>query len=1419
LSGPPEALGLSPACPAACAGPAPGLLALFHWFLVLLDRLLGCWQLSWNRRWRVSTWLGQVVQQPFSRAFLLPLECPFDPADNAAKSLGCENQPKHQEVFKWLAAEVADSLRLLRATRAVQDLDGAILGLFGLEVEHLYLEEEEEEEEQEEEQAEEQGGGEQAEEEEEAQEHSDQQQQQAVAAISPAAEGDATPRPQHHRKHSSQQQQQRQGSPVASRSPSITAAGSSSPIPRVRSRLLDPTELQQQQHRSSPLAHAAPPAAMQHIAVPSHTDPSQATTAAAASGNAPEVPATAPDCAVAAVGSAIAGTGAPAGEPGMFEQDAVMVEAEAADGPVGRGGSGRALLRAADPAVLRANAQVQRPLSPLLRDVTNGLQRVGGGANAAADAKGAPPSQRSASPPSASAPPASAAPAPRPPSESPPESFLPFEGLFGSFLQGAMRLFDNVAQGVAELGEDLNELAATTAATIRAVINDDEDLPFLSSTAAASRRLRRHRLQLLHRTPAATANGSAGAAVSNGTGSGAQSPASTASGQQPQNRGAAAAAAVVDTLGSPPAAAGQGSVVVQSPVLSPTRPQRELPQSARQTPRRKQQQAGARASRAASTSILTAAAAVTRVTPLAAVEADAPQDGIVNVQAQPHGCGADGKVDGKPGALETSAAAPGVLETPTDPAGVQASTGNPPSMTPQQPVKDTANHQEVMPLADITEAAAAAVEALSLSTEDSGAAAVAVAASLPHAAPTSPTAPPAAAAADTLETPIISSRPDEDRGDAVNADAGDAGQDKVEGSLHEPCGEQPRAVPAPLDVAMLPSNGPSELDVDSYTPAAAAVAAAAVATSPALSLASGSAGFGAAVGLVRVGSTSATSTCAASTQGPSSHTSPASSPMASSSGRSPSRKQQPFGPMGQARLGQASSTCEGPTTRKAPPPLPPPPPPPVGVGGLRVKSAAFRKGAPREALSIAAAAASHVASRSAASPSSSSAPTAPAGASTSAPSSPAPRSVVPLASGRLQELAECIDRAGPGVTIDLQGRTFSGPLAAPAMKVSATGLWLVNGQLELLPEQQLVVVAKGVRLQELIVRDTGAGTAAAAPPPPSQQPAGVASVPPVQAGSPVAGPAAAAATARPAVLVTKQSYAGGGELTLSRCRMILGPGRGIGIQIKGKGCSIVADGCHVSGSAMAAVQASDATLTLTGCTLEGGSGHGLCCRDNAVANATDCCLSRFDGACAAVRAGASLELSNCTLTGVGAAKGGGECRDGECGDDGDTRRLSSGGCSTDGHAAATTESTAGTGGSGGVGLLVEGKGSAVVARGSSLSGFRSKAAVVVTVGATANLEECKATDSLQGALVGTRGGRLLAIRCELSRHSGEGLVIGEGATADLRHCRLQGNIAAGVRVGGVGSMAVMRGCEVASNGACGVAVEAAGCASLDGCNA
>ncbi len=149
-------------------------------------------------------------------------------------------------------------------------------------------------------------------------------------------------------------------------------------------------------------------------------------------------------------------------------------------------------------------------------------------------------------------------------------------------------------QGVAELGEDINEFAATTAATIRAVINDDEDLPFLVSSA---RKARRHRLQLLHRAPgsAAAAGGGSGFATPPSAGDsgsklqyGRRSPPSSgphrgAPGQGMSPRvgsrpgsGRLAAGAAGMGKGSPTLAGGQwvlpvsrGKVVTAAPAASP----------------------------------------------------------------------------------------------------------------------------------------------------------------------------------------------------------------------------------------------------------------------------------------------------------------------------------------------------------------------------------------------------------------------------------------------------------------------------------------------------------------------------------------------------------------------------------------------------------------------------------------------------------------------------------------------------------------------------------------------------------------------------------------------------------------------------------------------------------------------------------
>lgn len=132
------------------------------------------------------------------------------------------------------------------------------------------------------------------------------------------------------------------------------------------------------------------------------------------------------------------------------------------------------------------------------------------------------------------------------------------------------------------------------------------------------------------------------------------------------------------------------------------------------------------------------------------------------------------------------------------------------------------------------------------------------------------------------------------------------------------------------------------------------------------------------------------------------------------------------------------------------------------------------------------------------------------------------RTLLQLTSGRLQELAECIDRAGPCTTIDLCGGTFSGPLQHPAMKLSAADVAIVNGQLLLQPEQYITVTARGAQMTDVVIGAApGAGLGAAVPSP---------------------------RVHKPAVLVTKQSYAAGGELALLRCRVELGD-RAHGLQV------------------------------------------------------------------------------------------------------------------------------------------------------------------------------------------------------------------------------------------------------------------------------
>ncbi|GLI61277.1 hypothetical protein VaNZ11_003598 [Volvox africanus] len=1474
LTGPPEVLGW----PAGghADPPAPGgLLSLFHWFLVVLDRLLAHWQLSWNRRWRVSTWSGQLVQQPFNRAFLVPVECPFDPADNAAKSLGCENQLKHQQVLRRVVEEVSASLRLLEGTKTPEDLDRLILGMFGLEVEHLYLEEEEE-------CPREVVGIEEGAEEREVQgkqepmvppgplssrnlddEPSRRQEDGAAASgrgrldTSPSFYGDAGDKPG----------TKKASLPATSNDAPPASTGSAISSPGLLVRLLQG----EQQHAVSPASRASPRATETRSGGNGKGGNSNGKAIAANRGA--MLPGA--DSAGAAARTLVS-TNDPSSGDLLMDVKVARVEVDDVDDTVvtTAGGSGMcgqqsaaagespalptssaAAITAASPVVIRGNARVQQPLSPLLRDVTNSRQYGHRNSQSGPEPKGG----ISVNP---SAPSTSTA---TPSTESPPEeSLLPFEGLFGSLLQGARRLFDNMAQGMAELSEDLNELAATTAATIRAVINDDEDLPFLGSSSAGLRRQRRQRLQLLHRGVHGGAANSGGAGSSPASSTGTSQPPSQGK-QRPLELSALGSSAgrpgltrasplqSEDRCGAGSATPGRraGPVSTASPGRRSPHVPRTVTPSATASPAggnlvrsaAKRRSEGLTASLMAAATVATSAVAPSppRLHPKSVSEAatggdshpgklelarelngsDAPKSGDLG----PYGCSVAARSAAKAGSLSLQATDPasllgGSLEVPNTAASTEHQAmllGTPVGRCGRRPLAPSSRPAAPIPIsggptpeqvstdkaADQLLAAAAAAPNLELSTDGMA------------------NAEPQAISSEGLGGICAVGAADEPSDALLLRGVADARlplaktQDAaLEKPDEESTAQQATTAVVPLTLGFL--------HLDSHDSGC---------------LADGG----------------PTSTCGASLTLASSPTADASLSTASSptiaSRRSfaptPPRKSGPghSQPLARADLVPATSSgVKAGATHNAPPPpplLPPSPRPPVGIGGLRVKSAAFRKGTARDTF----------ASPSATGRGFPGAPITSANTNTTATASPGPgpgpggsgsgsssapfflsasatitantaldsslglttaRTFLQLSSSRLQELAECIDRAGPGTTIDLQGNTFTGPLAAPVMKVTAPGLWLVNGELVLNPEQQLVVVAKAARLDDIIIRDAAPAVAAA--------PAG-----------PIPAPAASAGGAiRPALLVTKQSYVGGGELTLTRCRLLLGASRSVGLQVKGKGCSAVLEDCVVGGSSVAAAQASDGVMSLSRCTLEAGGGHGVCCRDNASVTVTDCRVRRFRGACAAVMVGGSLELVSCRFNGPYISN-----QDKEAGDDtlgaadgaGDVAAVtqpeevtssdtdSDGGGRDEGGGDTATTSACGPG------VLAEGKGSLVMARGSLFEGFRSQAALVVTAGASASLEDCRATGCQQGAVVGTRGGRLLAARCELSSHEAHGLAIGEGATADLRDCRLQGNGASGLHVGGVGSMAVLRGCELLANTGSGVEVAAGGCANLDSCTA
>ncbi len=183
------------------------------------------------------------------------------------------------------------------------------------------------------------------------------------------------------------------------------------------------------------------------------------------------------------------------------------------------------------------------------------------------------------------------------------------------------------------------------------------------------------------------------------------------------------------------------------------------------------------------------------------------------------------------------------------------------------------------------------------------------------------------------------------------------------------------------------------------------------------------------------------------------------------------------------------------------------------------------------------------------------------------------------------------------------------PCRARPLQVTAPGLWLLNGALELAPEQQLLVTAPGARMADLTLRDappplpaasgrgsSGPASLASTPqrahsaggaeeaqrgssggggpaetPSRSRSAAGALPMLTAQLGSarvPAVGSAGVGGgsvsggvggAGRAAVLVAKMSYAGGGELRLERCELALGGGRGVGLQVRAlrqhQGCS------------------------------------------------------------------------------------------------------------------------------------------------------------------------------------------------------------------------------------------------------------------------
>lgn len=106
--------------------------ALFLSFLVRYMALTQAWATGPGEMVRVSTFQGQLREQPFSHAYMMLVEDPFDSSDNAARSMGTWSKPSAEvdrvtEAFRT-SAEGALSLPDERAVHAfVKSLFGGRL--------------------------------------------------------------------------------------------------------------------------------------------------------------------------------------------------------------------------------------------------------------------------------------------------------------------------------------------------------------------------------------------------------------------------------------------------------------------------------------------------------------------------------------------------------------------------------------------------------------------------------------------------------------------------------------------------------------------------------------------------------------------------------------------------------------------------------------------------------------------------------------------------------------------------------------------------------------------------------------------------------------------------------------------------------------------------------------------------------------------------------------------------------------------------------------------------------------------------------------------------------------------------------------------------------------------------------------------